>query len=300
MLKKLLAFFFLMLFLLISPMAEAGYKAYRGPKEPPAPTLPRGSEYITLMVQEKKRHYVLHRSLKMDGDAPLPLLLAFHGSSGTPARFEGVTALSKLVDKEKFLVIYPEGLNGNWRTRGQDEAEPDIAYIKAVLDDAKARVKIDAKRIYAVGYSNGAQMVWRLACLAPETLSGMALVAGNYMAHEDCKTGAPLSTLLFHGMNDRSLPYEGSKLAQGPRVFASSRAKLNGCTDRPRIIFQEEEVVGEAWENCSGNAAVQLYTIKDKGHSWPGAAHPDATTTISASELIWRFLNPPTAQPASP
>lgn len=40
----------------------------------------------------------------------------------------------------------------------------DVAYVRAAVDAAKCRYNIDAKRVYAIGQSNGAAMAFRVGC----------------------------------------------------------------------------------------------------------------------------------------
>ncbi|HID61732.1 MAG TPA: hypothetical protein EYP49_03150 [Anaerolineae bacterium] len=74
--------------------------------------------------------------------------------------------------------------------------------------------------------------------------------------------------------------------------WASGWAKRNGCASAATVIYQNGDVTGEAWSNCTDGADVILYTIQDKGHSWPGSDMPPDITTkdINTTDVIWEFF----------
>ena len=57
-----------------------------------------------------------------------------------------------------------------------------------------------------------------------------------------------------------------------------------------------EHVTLTAYDSCSGDAAVHLYTTRGDGHTWPGSGYTwgaelgHQTDEISASELMWGFF----------
>ena len=55
----------------------------------------------------------------------------------------------------------------------------DVSFIGALIDRFKAGYAIDAKRVYAFGYSNGGHMAFRLAMEAPDEVAAIAAVAAS-------------------------------------------------------------------------------------------------------------------------
>src|SRR5579863_8032381 len=45
---------------------------------------------------------------------PLPVVLAFHGGGGSGQQMERYTRFDALAEKEGFIVVYPDGYEGNW------------------------------------------------------------------------------------------------------------------------------------------------------------------------------------------
>jgi pimeloyl-ACP methyl ester carboxylesterase len=119
-------------------------------------------------------HYYLY--VPKDRPAgPLPAVIFLHGSAGN---FKAYTWLwSKLAEKQKFVVIAPSFGFGNWRRPGGLEA------ILAALDDAAAKVELDANEIYLAGLSNGGLGVSQAAGAAAERFHGLILIS-PVMANE--------------------------------------------------------------------------------------------------------------------
>jgi polyhydroxybutyrate depolymerase len=55
-------------------------------------------------------------------------------------------------------------------------------------------------------------------------------------------------------------------------------------------------VIVDTWSDCEENADVQLFTLRDWGHRWPGpffTGQAGARNTLygfDASEIIWKFF----------
>ena len=117
--------------------------------------------------------------------------------------------------------------------------DEDIAYVRALIDDASQTFGADPNRVAVAGLSNGGGFAAALACHAPETITAAAAVAGAYYspAVTGCESGA-VPVLLMHGTNDDIVGYEG-----GTRHGASFEATedvlrtfggKNGCLLLPR------------------------------------------------------------------
>ena len=128
---------------------------------------------------------------------------------------------------------------------------------------------------------------------AASTSTAIATIAGSYPPFDDCDDDRPIPLIAFHGTADRLLPYHG----RGERVpavqpWAARWAARNGCNDIPSRLPTAGDVTGLVWSGCGDDAAVVLYTINGKGHSWPGSNMPPAITTrhIDASAVLWAFF----------
>lgn len=96
--------------------------------------------------------------------SPTPLVFVFHGHGGTAEDAMKDFAIHK--SWREAIVVYPQGLpsaapndpNGEqtgWQYDAGENDDRDVGLFDSVLDDLRQNYKVDAKRIYAVGFSNG-------------------------------------------------------------------------------------------------------------------------------------------------
>lgn len=130
------------------------------------------------------REALVHVPPKAKSEAT-PVVFAFHGHGGRmnhAARTFGYHTLWP-----EALVVYMQGLNtpgiltdpegkkSGWQSRIGDQGDRDLKLFDAVLADLKAEYRVDEKRIYATGHSNGGgftYLLWatrgdRFAAFAP-------------------------------------------------------------------------------------------------------------------------------------
>jgi polyhydroxybutyrate depolymerase len=278
-----------------------------------------GTQEFALQGGDLKRTYLLHVPPQYDGTKPLPLVMVFHGGAGTAKNAEQHYHWSEKADQEGVIVVYPNG-TGMFQTwnavHGCGSAFnnhiDDVGFVKAMLKDLDAKVKIDPKRIYATGISNGAFLSYRLAAEMSETFAAIAPVAGAIGGKENANAkekripepANPVSVIIFHGKADMNVLYDGGQTKKGlekDRIDLSVAdavafwTKVNGCSGTPK---KEESADGKViTESYSGDKGdVTLYTIVKGGHSWPGGKATklkvlDAPASeISATDLSWDFF----------
>ncbi|PWB74362.1 MAG: hypothetical protein C3F15_08045 [Holophagae bacterium] len=89
------------------------------------PAAPGTSVSTTLRVGELAREYRLHLPTGYDPDSAVPLVLVFHGYTGTAETTEnGDTSFSRHADAHGYAVVYPQGTgfdaDGKWITSWND------------------------------------------------------------------------------------------------------------------------------------------------------------------------------------
>jgi polyhydroxybutyrate depolymerase len=172
---------------------------------------------------------------------------------------------------------------------------PDIAFVREVIANVSADLCVDAKRIFATGFSRGAFMSTWLGCAAPDLVAAIAPVSGMDEPPAGCE---PLPIMEFHGRLDDINPFLGGTSITG-RKFAGaipamkSWARANGCSDAPEVEQVSPQVQRVSYQGCK--AATIQFIIDDAGHQWPGATMNltgDRSTpaNLPASELIWAFF----------
>jgi len=269
--------------------------ARTGPAPPDAATACGGGAGRTRRVSvpvpgEPARSALVH--LPGGHPARMALVLALHGAYGNGAFMEGYSGLSKLADREGFGVVYPDAAGPRWRIGAGDGAD-DVRFLDALLDRVLAGGCFDARRVAAVGVSNGAGMAARFACAGDDRLAGLVAVAGDYRTLPACAARRPLSVLEIHGTADAAAPYG---TAQDPRggVFGWVTAWVDrdACSAAPRRTWQSPRILRMAWTRCRDGTTVEHVRLVGAPHAWPGADPPDpgAGLGVSATGETWTFL----------
>jgi polyhydroxybutyrate depolymerase len=154
----------------------------------------------------------------------MPVVLAFHGGGGSPRQMEQHTALDEVVEREGFVLAYPESVGSNWNDgRGetfilaQRENINDVEFVRRLLDVLTEEHKINRGRVFATGISNGAAMSHRIAAEASDVIAGIAPVVGGMAPAiaEKFKPEFPVSILIIQGDSDPFVPIAGGTVVAG-------------------------------------------------------------------------------------
>jgi polyhydroxybutyrate depolymerase len=236
-----------------------------------------------------------------------PLVVVLHGRGRTAAIVEPAFGWDEVAERERFLVLYPEGVGSKWRTVDRPGGPRDGAYLEALIDRVVADHPVDPSRIYVAGMSNGGFMAYALACRLGGRIAAVGSVTGSMPA--PCFPERPISVVHVHGTSDRMVPYDGGagvdengNLASGPfpaiPAMLAWWRELNACPSARRGRV-EGTVVVETWTGCRNGTAVRLHTVVGGGHSWPGARPYGAvdggvqetqSQTMNATGALWSFF----------
>lgn len=196
-----------------------------------------------------------------------------------------MTGIDALADKYGFLVAYPQGTGRlpTWNAGAccgyaQSNTVDDVAFIAALIDRLSGSYKIDRKRVYTTGISNGAMMSYRLACELSDTIAAAAPVEGAQDL--PCHPSAPVSIIVFHGTADQLVPFHGGNMPYqiGPhRVDSSVPSTIEYWVkeDSRSAVSDHSETAGGAhvdiYPGCARGSGVALCAIQGGRHDWPGS-----------------------------
>ncbi len=98
------------------------------------------------------------------------------------------------------------------------EAERARVVISQFIDAVSKKYKVDTKRIFLLGFSQGAIMSYSVALAEPEKVKGIMALSGRLMSESRLKTGSPdklkqLHAFIAHGTDDEILPVTDSREA---------------------------------------------------------------------------------------
>ena len=218
-----------------------------------------------------------------------------------------ITGFNAQADAAGFVAVYPNGSGRKLAWNGGDccgEAAAnqvdDVGFVRTLIEDLSTLINIDRKRVYATGFSNGAIMAYRLACELSDQIAAIAPV-GATQGMPNCQPGRPVSIQHFHGTEDRLNPYESGYGPGGGVDFASVEDTIqfwvmqNRCPPQAQVS-ESGSIIHELYAPCDQGAGVELYTIVDGEHAWPGGESVSSevgapSTEISATQLMWEFFN---------
>jgi polyhydroxybutyrate depolymerase len=267
-----------------------------------------------LMNQGIERTYALYTPSSYTGTSAMPLVIGLHGGHTDPGRFAKTTEFNALADKEGFIVAYPAGVNKNWNDGRNSTTLPkqsDVAFISAMIDDIQKNRKIDSRRIYATGISNGGFMTQRLACELSHQIAAFASVASTIPVPlvAQCKPNKPVPVLMINSPADAFVPWEGGNMTRGEGGSILSVKQMvtfwrtnNQCLKQDSTQSQRASVNDGTTVSISRSSGAQnrsdvvFARIDGGGHSWPGGARqPEmlvgkTTQNLNATQFIWNFF----------
>lgn len=199
-----------------------------------------------------------------------PLVFAFHGHGGSMTQASRSFPLHEKWPEA--IVVYPQGLptvgqltdkagaQAGWQGMAGTQGDRDLKFFDVMLADLRQRYRVDERRIYATGHSNGGGFTYLLwaergdvfAALAPSS----ALLARGFQKFQPkpaLHIGSPQDELVKFSWQQRMIDYV---------------LKLDGCGP-----FQPAAMGYTLYPSTSGHE-VGIY-LHAGGHRYPGDVAPD-------------------------
>ncbi len=267
-----------------------------------------GDHAFSMMHDGLERSYVVHIPPGLDSSRAVPLVLAFHGLGLNASEMNRISGLSDQSDASGFIVAYPEGTGEikSWNggrccgTAARDRVD-DVGFVRALIGELSTALPVDPNQIHATGFSNGAIFTYRLACELSDLIASFGPISAT-PAEDDlltCAPGRAVPLLHFHGTADDPNPYNGGQSPGGYYFVPVSTIiqfwrDFNGCPAQPQIT-ESGSILHESYASCESGSAVELYTIVDGKHAWPGGEAVNQkmgqpNMEISATALLWDFF----------
>jgi len=154
-----------------------------GAQTVPRGGLPKDFQRLELQVDGVTREALLYVP-KSASSTNLPLVFVFHGHGGNARQ----AARSFQMDREwpEAISVYmqglktpgpltdPEGKQPGWQNRPGAQGDRDLRFFDALLAQVKKDFKVDERRIYATGHSNGGGFTYLLWAERGDVFAAMA------------------------------------------------------------------------------------------------------------------------------
>lgn len=239
------------------------------------------------------RPVTVHVPPGLDPAKPSPLVILLHGYGASGFVQELLFQLKPQADARGFLYAHPDGTvdadsKRFWNATDAccnfgGAAVDDVAYLSGLVAEIGQHYKVDPKRVYFLGHSNGGFMSHRMACDRSDLVAAVASLAGaTYGDPSKCAAEKTVAVLQIHGTADDTVLYEGESIMgvgyPGAVATTESWAQKNGCAltaspgealDIDATLDGAETSVSKYEADCKAGGAAELWTI-DGGTHVPG------------------------------
>ncbi len=201
--------------------------------------------------------------------SPAPLVFAFHGHGGNMNNAARMYPIHTLWPEA--IVVFPQGLNTvgqltdpegkkpGWQGAAGAQGDRDLKFFDTMLSSLESKFKVDPKRIYSTGHSNGGGFTYLLWAERGEKFAAFAPSAAAARGAQGKLKPKPV--LHLAGENDPLVKFAWQK------VMIEYVKKVNGSGE------------GETWESQPGctlfpskNGAPVVTFIHPGTHAYPSEA----------------------------
>lgn len=273
-------------------------------------------DYKSIIVNNHKKHYLIHVPKNYNPQSPTPMVIVFHGAGSNPKDIEDVTNFSKKSEDENFITVYPAG-DGYFRLNRffltwdvpndfiqTKKSQEDIEFVNQLIKSISAEYNIDKKRIFITGFSSGAAFCYEFAYYSPESISASSIVSG-YFDYDKLSKTASTPFIIFHGVKDCNVLYSGGcpkrffdKIQRGydKGIKEVTTFWVNNDNCNPRPIHQEfPNLIVDKFVDNQKKEKIVLYSILDSKHAWAGGyktlfGGEVPSKRIIATDVMWDFF----------
>lgn len=266
----------------------------------------QAAKYVDIKCKAggRERTGVLYLPEGIKPGAPLVTCVHGYGGKANPKSFD----LDQVASREKFAVLYPQGLKDPKGTPGFYVGYPNqegmnVDDVKALCDMTKfvqKKYSLSKENTFLTGMSNGGDICYLAALEGQKTFKALAPVAGlafTWFYNKYSMTNPkPVPIFEIHGTEDRVSEWGGDPEGKGgwgpylsvPMAVGYWVAR-NGCTVHRADTVKSKDpksthyIIRHFYSGGPGNNDVQLYEVVGAPHCWH-------SKDINTGEEIWNFF----------
>lgn len=224
-------------------------------------------------VGNATREALVHVPANADKEA-CPLVFVFHGHGGTMKH--GSTAIAIHPHWPEAICVYPQGLNTpgkltdpdgkktGWQSNAKEQDDRDLQFFDEVLKSLRKDYKVDDKRVYVTGHSNGGRFTHLLWAERGDVFAAVA--PSGSTAGTLTKAFKPKPCLHIAGETDPLVKLEWQKQTM------DAVRKLNGCEAEGKPWDKEKEPAGTLYPPKEKDGSPFVALTHPGGHAVPADA----------------------------
>lgn len=228
----------------------------------------------TITSEGQKREYLQYAPSGLGSKRPL--IISCHGmNQSAQYQWDALKDAKTLADKEKFVIVLPEGINNGWDISG----DRDINLIKDLIAQMKKDFDIDENRVYLSGFSMGGMLTYHAMNKIPDVIAAFAPISGYPMWGFTYTGKRAIPVIHHHGTGDDVCVYSNVQRNIDELV------KKNKCSTTPTITQNYggcSHITRKEWGGGTDGVKVVLMELANKGH-W---ISNDGLFTL---DEIWKF-----------
>ncbi|HEY0735130.1 MAG TPA: PHB depolymerase family esterase [Herpetosiphonaceae bacterium] len=250
---------------------------------------------ITLSFAGVEREIAVFVPSSYVAGTAMPIVFALHGGSGDASvMYAPDKRIVAHAEQDGFIAIFPNGLPRPNKPHSQNYFWDDPinqSYMAFLMDELSARYTIDTSRIYFIGFSGGAKLIYNLACdpLISARIAAIGTVAGAIggkpvepaaapwtIIDPSSDGGIPLPAYLVQGANDIRCPLAGGFDDENEQILVGFETKVaiwrHFASTHDESAYPgalPPNVSARRWTNANGGHSVVAVVDDGLAHHWP-------------------------------
>ena len=254
------------------------------------------------------REYILHVPAGYDEALSYPLVIVYHGFGGCASYWADEVGddfgFNALADEEGFLVAYPQAAyrpakeSTYWEPgngTGDHIYDNDVYFTEQLIAHVASDHNVSSEEVYAAGYSNGGMMAYSVGCTRGDMVAAIGVMSGAMLDDAgSCDTSNPVPVIIFHGVGDYVLPYNGNEWYASVADVVDLWLDHNGIPAASQVTTQINggNVVHDAYSGGNDGTCLSFYTVEEEygapgDHVW----FSEPMDGDSPGRVLWDFFN---------